>query len=176
MAQMTTSLPRRLERTTRWRRRLPQHQQLLLLGVVALVAVTWSGSNGWFHGAAAAENPSCLADPMLRAEFEILKDAYEIPLPDSCCMQDVCGMKCPEDVDPPHPGFGFAALAFVLFSLILGITCAWCFLDSNALQFFVAGRTLPLFVTTMTLACQAIDSNAILGNVDLSYRNSFWDG
>jgi hypothetical protein len=121
-------------------------------------------------------HPQCLADPSLRAIFEVRNDAYEIPLPDSCCMQDVCGLKCPEEVGRPHRGFGITILVFVLVSLLLGVLFAWVFLDSNALQFFVAGRSLPLYVTTITLAAQALDSNAILGNVDASYRSSFWDG
>jgi hypothetical protein len=58
----------------------------------------------------------------------------------------------------------------------LGVLCAWFFLESNALQFFVAGRALPLFVTTMTLAAQAIDTSSLLGNVDSSYRSGFWNG
>lgn len=37
-------------------------------------------------------------------------------------------------------------------------------------NFFVGGRTLPLFVITLTLASQSIDSNATLGNADLAYK------
>lgn len=43
-------------------------------------------------------------------------------------------------------------------------------------NYFVAGRSLPLWVVTATLASQSIDSNAILGNVDLSYKYHFYDG
>jgi hypothetical protein len=151
--------------------------------VVAVAAACWwtghevgVGVDASAAASTSPRHPHCLADPALRAEFEIRNDAYEIPRPDSCCMQDVCGLKCPIDVDEPHPGYGFAAFAFVLASLILGVLCAWFFLESNALQFFVAGRALPLFVTTMTLAAQAIDTSSLLGNVDLSYRSGFWDG
>lgn len=37
-------------------------------------------------------------------------------------------------------------------------------------NFFVGGRNLPLFVVTLTLASQSIDSNATLGNADLAYK------
>lgn len=144
----------------------------LMFPPTLLLLVAWS----WLQWSVAAEHPHCLADPSLRAEFEVRNDAYEIPLPGSCCMQDVCGLKCPEDVEPPHQGFGIALGLFVLGSLMLGVLCAWIFLDSNALHFFVAGRALSLTVTTFTLAAQALDANALLGNVDLSYRSSFWDG
>ncbi len=43
-------------------------------------------------------------------------------------------------------------------------------------NYFVAGRSLPLWVVTATLASQSLDSNAILGNVDLSYKYHFFDG
>jgi Na+/proline symporter len=46
----------------------------------------------------------------------------------------------------------------------------------QSVNFFVAGRSLPLWVVAVTLGAQAVDSNALLGNVDLSYRNSYWDG
>jgi Na+/proline symporter len=43
-------------------------------------------------------------------------------------------------------------------------------------NFFVAGRTLSLFLVTITLTGSAIDSNALLGNADGSYKFSYWDG
>jgi Na+/proline symporter len=50
------------------------------------------------------------------------------------------------------------------------------FVKGKSVNFFVAGRSLPLWVVAMTLGAQSIDSNAILGNADLSYRYGFWDG
>jgi len=50
------------------------------------------------------------------------------------------------------------------------------FTESTAENFFVAGRSLPLWIVSITLASQSLDSNALLGNVDLSYRYSFYDG
>jgi len=46
----------------------------------------------------------------------------------------------------------------------------------KAENFFVAGRTLPLWIVSFTVAAQSLDSNALLGNVDLSYKIQFWDG
>jgi Na+/proline symporter len=46
----------------------------------------------------------------------------------------------------------------------------------EAENFFVAGRSLPLWIVAMTLGAQSIDSNAILGNADLSYKFQFYDG
>ena len=49
-------------------------------------------------------------------------------------------------------------------------------IGGKAENFFVAGKSLPLFVVVMTLASQSIDSNALLGNADLSYKYHFWVG
>ena len=50
------------------------------------------------------------------------------------------------------------------------------FVKGKAENFFVAGRSLPIWVVIPTLAAQSLDSNALLGNVDLSYKFHFWDG
>ena len=65
-------------------------------------------------------------------------------------------------------------MAIVLF-VAIGVFAAMQ-IKGDYKQFFVAGRTLSLPVTTLTLASQCIDSNAVLGNADLSYRYHFWDG
>jgi Na+/pantothenate symporter len=46
----------------------------------------------------------------------------------------------------------------------------------EAENFFVAGKSLNLWIITFTLGAQSIDSNAILGNADLSYKYHFYDG
>jgi len=43
-------------------------------------------------------------------------------------------------------------------------------------NFFIAGKSLPLWIVAFTLGAQSIDSNAILGNVTNSYRFHFFDG
>jgi len=50
------------------------------------------------------------------------------------------------------------------------------FIKNKSGNYFVAGRTLPLWVVVCTLGSQSLDSNAILGNVDLSYKYHFFDG
>jgi hypothetical protein len=50
------------------------------------------------------------------------------------------------------------------------------FVKGESENYFVAGRSLPLWVVSITLAAQSIDSNALLGNADLSYKYHFWDG
>lgn len=64
--------------------------------------------------------------------------------------------------------------AIVIFVLI-GFSTAF-FVKGESKNYFVAGRSLPLWVITATLASQSLDSNAILGNVDLSYKYQFYDG
>jgi Na+/proline symporter len=49
-------------------------------------------------------------------------------------------------------------------------------MSKDVINFFVCARNLPTWIATFTLAAQAIDSNALLGVVDLSYKYSFYDG
>jgi Na+/proline symporter len=46
----------------------------------------------------------------------------------------------------------------------------------EAENYFVAGHSLPLWIVAMTLGAQSVDSNSLLGNVDLSYKFSYYDG
>jgi hypothetical protein len=74
-----------------------------------------------------------------------------------------------------NSGFGIAVIISIIISFIVGVgTYFW--VQGKSVNFFVAGRSLPLWVVAMTLGAQSIDSNAILGNADLSYRFGFWDG
>jgi Na+/proline symporter len=66
-------------------------------------------------------------------------------------------------------------MSFIALTVLVGFATVF-FVKGKAENYFVAGRTLPLGVVTATLASQSLDSNAILGNVDLSYRNQFFDG
>lgn len=99
-------------------------------------------------------------------------------------------------------GFGIAVMASIALYEVVGVACFF-FIKGKSENFFVAGRTLPVWVrfalsilqttrlkfspkidvhhlihqiVTATLAASAIDSNAILGNAMLSYKYSFWDG
>lgn len=65
-------------------------------------------------------------------------------------------------------------LAIVL-SCLIGFA-TFFLVRGRAEHFFVAARALPLPIVAVTLAAQSIDSNALLGNVDLSYKFHFYDG
>ncbi|CAM9926901.1 unnamed protein product, partial [Discosporangium mesarthrocarpum] len=68
-----------------------------------------------------------------------------------------------------------AVIVSIIFFAGIGIATVF-FVKGKAENFFVGGRALPLFVVTLTLASQSIDSNATLGNADLAYKFHFWDG
>lgn len=97
------------------------------------------------------------------------------PKAGSCCQESVCGLPCPEDVPPPTNGYLIAVILAIVAFCGVGFGSAF-FIKEKAENFFVAGRTLPLFVVALTLAAQSIDSNALLGNADLSYKYHYWDG
>lgn len=48
--------------------------------------------------------------------------------------------------------------------------------DGDSRNFLVAGRSLALPLSAAGLMGQAVDSNATLGNTDLSYAFGFWAG
>jgi SSS family solute:Na+ symporter len=71
--------------------------------------------------------------------------------------------------------------------IILGVTIGVVFMvavglavarkvDGDSTNFLVAGRSLALPLTAAGLMGQAVDSNATLGNTDLSYGLGFWAG
>ena len=72
-------------------------------------------------------------------------------------------------------GYGIAVGVAILIVFILGI-CTFVLVNGDAVNYFVAGKTLPMWVVSMTLGAVAVDSNTLLGNVDLSYQYAFWDG
>jgi len=116
----------------------------------------------------------CLADPTLNAIF-VPQDVDSIPLPDSCCQADVCGLACPEEVSSPGVGYGIAVGFAIGLSFLIG-ALTYFIVQGEAENYFVAGKSLPLWIVAMTLGAQSVDSNSLLGNVDLSYRFHFWDG
>lgn len=50
------------------------------------------------------------------------------------------------------------------------------FVKGKSVNFFVAGRSLPIWILSFTLGAQAVDVNSLLTNSDLSYRFHFYDG
>ena len=98
-----------------------------------------------------------------------------LPVAGSCCMKDICGLPCPATHPDPPVGFAIGIGIIVLIFCGIGLA-AFYFVGGKAENFFVAGRSLPLYVVILTLASQSIDSNALLGNADLSYKYHFFDG
>ena len=76
---------------------------------------------------------------------------------------------------PLQLGFGIAIAIAIAISFVIGVA-TYFVVAGQAENFFVAGRSLPLWIVAMTLAAQSIDSNALLGNADLSYKYHFYDG
>jgi len=101
--------------------------------------------------------------------------APELPLDGSCCQMDVCAIPCAMEVPKPDKDFGIAVIVVVVVFCLIGLGTTF-FVGGKAKNFFVAGKSLPLPVVILTLASQSIDSNALLGNADLSYKFAFWDG
>mmetsp|Transcript_29388 Transcript_29388/g.75967 ORF Transcript_29388/g.75967 Transcript_29388/m.75967 type:complete len:738 (+) Transcript_29388:123-2336(+) len=117
----------------------------------------------------------CIADNTINSFFETEVVGGPIPQPGSCCQSDVCGIPCPAEQDPPTKGFGIAVGVAIGFFCAIGFGC-YFLVRGDSSNFFVAGRTLPMFVCSLTLASQSLDSNALLGNADLSYKFQFYDG
>ena len=84
---------------------------------------------------------------------------------------------CRWDGSDPGPADSFGGVVmiaiFVFCAAGLGATF---FVGGKTDNYFVAGRTLSLPICTLTLASQCIDSNAVLGNADLSYKFHYSDG
>jgi hypothetical protein len=87
----------------------------------------------------------------------------------TCCQNDVCAIPCPEPVSKPTKGFGIAIVVAIVISFLIGFATLFL-VQGEAENFFVAGRSLPLWIVAMTLGAQSVDSNAIFGNADLSHK------
>jgi Na+/proline symporter len=73
----------------------------------------------------------------------------------------------------------------LLFILIKGLSIVLAFIvgvgsyvmvKGKVENYCVAGKTFPSWMVAVTLSAAAIDSNLLLGNVDLSFKYSWWDG
>jgi Na+/proline symporter len=73
------------------------------------------------------------------------------------------------------PGYGIAIAVLIGITALLGLM-TFLFVHGEAVNYFVAGRSLPLWIVTVSLAVQALDYSSLLGNVDLTYKFSFYDG
>ena len=72
-------------------------------------------------------------------------------------------------------GFGLAVGFAIGLSFAIG-ALTYFLVQGEAENYFVAGKSLPLWIVAMTLGAQSVDSNSLLGNVDLSYKYHFFDG
>ena len=66
-------------------------------------------------------------------------------------------------------------MAFVIATAVIGILSGK-FVKKSSKRFIVAGKSLPLFFVGTMLVSEAVDGNASLGNVSLTYDFGFWGG
>ena len=66
-------------------------------------------------------------------------------------------------------GFAVAVGVCIILSFLIGLS-TYFVVQGEAENYFVAGHSLPLWIVAMTLGAQSVDSNSLLGNVDLSYK------
>ncbi len=81
-----------------------RHLPFILLGFLVLLGQT---------PGTVVVGEQCLADSALNDIF-IPSGETQIPLQGSCCQADVCGLACPEEVDPPAAGKTFFLLLRML--------------------------------------------------------------
>ncbi|MEM9091045.1 MAG: sodium:solute symporter family protein [Cyanobacteria bacterium P01_F01_bin.53] len=74
-----------------------------------------------------------------------------------------------------HTVFSWGIIAFLLGTLGIGVWASKQ-IKGDSVNFLVAGRGLALPLAAATLMAQSVDSNATLGNTDLSSEFGFWAG
>lgn len=74
-----------------------------------------------------------------------------------------------------HSVFSYGIIAFLLGTLGIGVWASQQ-IKGDSVNFLVAGRGLALPLAAATLMAQSVDSNATLGNTDLSSTFGFWAG
>ncbi|PZD75064.1 Sodium/proline symporter [Acaryochloris thomasi RCC1774] len=74
-----------------------------------------------------------------------------------------------------HTVFSWGIVTFLLGTLGIGVWASKQ-IKGDSVNFLVAGRGLALPLAAATLMAQSIDSNATLGNTDLSAEFGFWAG
>ena len=118
----------------------------------------------------------CLSNKELELDFlDPTIDNDKLPRPGSCCQSDICGIPCPEVLPEITKGYGIGVALTIVVSFLIGVA-TYFVVQGEAENYFVAGHSLPLWIVAMTLGAQSVDSNALLGNVDLSYKYQFFDG
>jgi SSS family solute:Na+ symporter len=66
-------------------------------------------------------------------------------------------------------------LAFVAATALIGVL-AVKLVKKSSKRYIVAGKSLPLFFIGTMLVSEAVDGNASLGNVSLTFQSGFWAG
>ena len=74
-----------------------------------------------------------------------------------------------------HTVFSWGIITFLLGTLGIGVWASQQ-IKGDSVNFLVAGRGLTLPLAAATLMAQSVDSNATLGNTDLSAEFGFWAG
>ncbi|MGP1385570.1 MAG: sodium:solute symporter family protein [Thainema sp.] len=74
-----------------------------------------------------------------------------------------------------HSAFSYGIITFLLGTLGIGVWASKQ-IKGDSVNFLVAGRGLALPLAAATLMAQSVDSNATLGNTDLSSEFGFWAG
>ncbi|MEL6129007.1 MAG: sodium:solute symporter family protein [Cyanobacteria bacterium J06627_3] len=74
-----------------------------------------------------------------------------------------------------HTVFSWGIITFLLGTLGVGVWASQQ-IKGDSVNFLVAGRGLTLPLAAATLMAQSVDSNATLGNTDLSAEFGFWAG
>lgn len=153
---------------------MSRHSRPLFAPTKTTFAVGLALSALWNAAVSSAQEAQtqCLSNKALNDVFAV---DGPIPKPGSCCMQDVCGLACPVPTPEASKGYGIAVAVSIVISFLVGIS-ALIMVRGKSVNFFVAGRSLPLWIVAVTLTAASVDSNCLLGNVDLSYRYSFYDG
>jgi hypothetical protein len=156
---------------------LSQHSSVrrvkALLYIVPLCLIGCMSTKLW--SVTAQEISSCLAKPEFNQVFVDLNGGSAIPLEGSCCQKDVCNLPCPAVSPKPGVGYGIGVGVTIIVSCICGFM-TYVLVGNESENYFVAGHSLPIWIVAVTLGAAAVDSNSLLGNVDLAYKFSFYDG
>jgi hypothetical protein len=123
----------------------------------------------------AQETSTCLAKPEFNQVFVDLNGGSAIPLEGSCCQKDVCNLPCPAISPEPGVGYGIGVGIIIFISFVIGMM-TYVLVRDKSENYFVAGHSLPTWIVAITLGAAAVDSNSLLGNIDLAYKFSFYDG
>jgi Na+/proline symporter len=71
--------------------------------------------------------------------------------------------------------YAIAVMGFVAATAVVGVL-AVKLVKKSSKRYIVAGKSLPLFFVGTMLVSEAVDGNASLGNVSLTYGGGFWAG